>query len=264
LLATRNLTRPALETLVRSETLLQEAEKAGGIGNWKMDLRTHSFEWSAGTYSIFNKPLDYQPTIETIIEATHPADRGHVRSALLLAPLRGSEPIQLTHRIVREDGGIAQLEVSGTLQNDDQGQPVALIGTVRNITEHYETQVGFSIWKKAIDSVSEGVVVVSLHGYVQDCNPAFLRMKGANPDQVLGRRLRLGRTAKNSRESKRELIGAVKRQGSWSGQIWDEDLRGTLKLFKLSVHTAYVDRKPAYYVVVLSPVATRNGNGQVS
>src|SRR5215210_5961708 len=125
----------AEEALRQSEASLAEAQRIARIGNLKWDLATDEISWSDEVYRIYNyEPKEFVPTLDKVMEITHPDDRQLLREAID-GILHESKPYDFDHRIVMPDGETRVIHRQAEIVFDDDGKPMRVVGTVQDITE---------------------------------------------------------------------------------------------------------------------------------
>ncbi|MEQ1527805.1 MAG: PAS domain S-box protein [Methylococcales bacterium] len=126
--------RKSMEIALRtSEENLNRAQSVGEVGSWLIDLSKNLLQWSAETYRIFQISVHESINLERFINSVHPDDRDSVINAWQAA-LRLSVPYDIEHRIIA-DGEIRWVRERAQIERNDQGKPLAGIGTVQDITE---------------------------------------------------------------------------------------------------------------------------------
>jgi len=82
----------------------------------------------------------------------------------------------------RKDGSVFPAEVRVFLIRDDAGQPDAMWGTVRDITERKQAELALAQselrYRRLHESMTDAFVQVDLHGRIQECNRAYCEMLG--------------------------------------------------------------------------------------
>ena len=123
------------EVALRLERQLDSAQQLTHTGSWEWDLATGVVTWSNEMYRIYGlAPRSCEITLEGFIARVHPDDRERVQRLVAAAMERGG-PFAHAERIVRPDGSVRKLETLGDVLVDDQGRPVSLLGTCRDITD---------------------------------------------------------------------------------------------------------------------------------
>jgi CheY-like chemotaxis protein len=72
----------AEEALRRSEMYLAEAQRLSHTGSFGWDLATGEIHWSDETYRIFECDPTTKPSVQMVIDRTHPDDRTYVREVI--------------------------------------------------------------------------------------------------------------------------------------------------------------------------------------
>lgn len=122
-------------TLTESEARMRDAQRIAHLGNWELEITQNRLLWSEEVFRIFGAaPTAFDGSYEGFLAFVHPDDREAVQAAQRAA-LSGQELLDVEHRIIRPDGRIRHVRERGELILDEGGQPVALSGTVLDITD---------------------------------------------------------------------------------------------------------------------------------
>jgi PAS domain S-box-containing protein len=123
------------ERLQRSLQLLSAAEEIAGFGSWEFEFATQRMQWSHNTYRIHGvDPDTYQPRMFGAAEMVHADDREALREARDQALIK-LRPFKVQYRIAGPDGKLRWFQAVGRPRLDANQTPVALLGTVQDITE---------------------------------------------------------------------------------------------------------------------------------
>jgi PAS domain S-box-containing protein len=121
--------------LERERARLVEAQEVAKIGSWEADLQSLNVIWSEQTHRIFETDASrFHPTRPKFREFVHPEDREKVDAAFV-ASLEKRSPSTVEYRIVMPDGRVKILEERWQAFHDEEGKPVRVAGTCRDITE---------------------------------------------------------------------------------------------------------------------------------
>ena len=123
----------AEEKLQRSEAYLAEAQKLSHTGSFGWNVCKGEIYWSDETFRIFDCDPKTKPSIEFIVERTHPEDRAAVRQ-LMASISRDATEFDFEHRLLMPDGTVKCLHVVGTPSENEEGC-VEFLGAVTDITE---------------------------------------------------------------------------------------------------------------------------------
>jgi DNA-binding NtrC family response regulator len=124
----------AEKALRRSEAFLAEAQRLSRTGSFGWNLLAAEQAWSDETYRIFEFDPRTTPTIEQVLERTHPEDRAIVRQAMDHASSGGSS-FDIEHRLVMDSGAVKHVRVVARLLPSDDPAEVFFVGAVTDITD---------------------------------------------------------------------------------------------------------------------------------
>jgi len=118
-----------------SALVLQQAQRMARIGNWTLDLVSHTLHWSDEIFRIFERdPAQFAPSYDDFLTLIHPDERSLVHHAYIDS-LRERKPYDIEHRLLMPDGRIKWVHEHGESDFNALGQPVRSVGTVQDITE---------------------------------------------------------------------------------------------------------------------------------
>src|ERR1700719_4383215 len=100
----------AEEALRRSQAYLAEAQKLSHTGSLGWDVSTGKIYWSQETFRIFECDPADEPTVEFVLQRTHPDDRTWVRQTVDRA-VRERKDLDFEHRLLMPDGSIKYVKV---------------------------------------------------------------------------------------------------------------------------------------------------------
>jgi PAS domain S-box-containing protein len=124
----------ARELLRESEARLKNAERLAHVGHWNWNIKADRVYWSEEIYRILDRPADSIPASPEFLQLIPQEERDRVGQWVrdCLAEKRG-KPIEC--KVFRSDGEPRILTCVSEVSLDEQGAPVALFGTVQDITE---------------------------------------------------------------------------------------------------------------------------------
>jgi PAS domain S-box-containing protein len=123
-------------------------------------------------------------------EALHPDDRGRVVAAWKASVATGEEFAE-DFRFLRPDGEVRWVRSRAAAVRDARHELTGFVGTVDDVTQRRSTEEQLRLIRSAVEHTDNAVVIAELvigdepapFVYV---NPAFTRMTGFAPDEVLG------------------------------------------------------------------------------
>jgi signal transduction histidine kinase/PAS domain-containing protein len=128
----------AEEALLRSEAYLAEAQRASHTGSFGWSVSSGQIVWSDETFRILACAPTVQPTVEVILQRTHPEDRAFLEETLEQAA-RQKKAFEFEHRLLMADGAVKYIRVVGhPSTNREAGEESGnfeFVGAVTDITE---------------------------------------------------------------------------------------------------------------------------------
>jgi diguanylate cyclase (GGDEF)-like protein/PAS domain S-box-containing protein len=129
----------ALDELIRSERNLSSAQEIAHMGSWEWSLEGDHLHHSRSYYQIFGEdPQNFGDGVEAVLSRIYPPDRLLLEEAL--AGARKGRGYRLEYRIVRPDGFVRTVSEVAVALADPQGNPVAVQGTLQDVTERVEAE----------------------------------------------------------------------------------------------------------------------------
>jgi signal transduction histidine kinase len=128
--AERNRTQEALR---RSEAYLAAAQRISHTGSFGWSVSTGELFWSEETFRIFQCDRMTAPTMEIVLQRTHPEDTAFVSRTIERAS-RDREDFDFDHRLLMPDGSVKHVQVVAHAISDSSGN-IEFVGTVMDVTE---------------------------------------------------------------------------------------------------------------------------------
>ena len=114
---------------------VQLAKSIGHIGTWAIDdLSTGRVTMANGLRKIYGLPPDVPTGYEDFLALVYPEDRVRVETAVARAIETGGS-FEVEYRLRRPDGETLWLLGRGDVVNDDQGNPVRVLGVAMDVSE---------------------------------------------------------------------------------------------------------------------------------
>jgi diguanylate cyclase (GGDEF)-like protein/PAS domain S-box-containing protein len=182
--------RKAIETALHlTEVRYREAQRIAKIGSWEWDLATNTSWWSDELYRILEEdPSDYPATFENFLAKVHPDDQDAlVEGQRRIAVGEDAYP-PAESRLVLRDGRQRLVEQLVQVRLDAHGQPVAVLGTIHDITERraLESQLRESEARYAstVQLAAVGIAHVDLGGRFVWSNRRLQEMLGYPEEEL--------------------------------------------------------------------------------
>jgi formate hydrogenlyase transcriptional activator len=180
---------------------LIEAQAVAKVGSWEVELPSLEITWSEQTHRIFETdPSHFHPRRPDFVEFILPEDRAKVDAAFQSSLDKGA-PSNVEYRIVMADGRLKVLEEQWRVLHDEQGRPIRLMGSCRDVTDqrraeehlrsseenyrNFVSQSSEGIFREELDApvsinLPEDELVHRLlyDAHIAECNDALAAMYG--------------------------------------------------------------------------------------
>jgi PAS domain S-box-containing protein len=141
----RELTKEVLqrkrveEALLRSEAYLAEAQRVSHTGSFGWSVSTGHIVWSDETFRILEFDAAITPTVELIVQRTHPDDKAFVQKTLDQAA-RDRRALDFEHRLLMPDGSVKHVRVVSHPSTNYESGNFEFVGAVTDITDRKRTE----------------------------------------------------------------------------------------------------------------------------
>jgi PAS domain S-box-containing protein len=122
------------EALLRSEAYLAEAQRVSHTGSFCWTVSSGNIVWSDETFRILQFDPTNKPTVEAVLERTHPDERAFVQEKLAQAA-RERMAFDFEHRLLMPDGSVKNVRVAGHPSTTDESCNFEYVGAVTDITK---------------------------------------------------------------------------------------------------------------------------------
>jgi signal transduction histidine kinase/DNA-binding response OmpR family regulator len=126
--------KKAEEALRRSETYLAEAQRLSQTGSFGWDPSSGEIYWSEETYRIFACEPTTKPSVQLVIDRTHPDDRMRLRQIIDRASIERSE-FTAEHRLMMADGSVKYVRAVAHPSTGEDPESLVFVGAVTDITD---------------------------------------------------------------------------------------------------------------------------------
>jgi PAS domain S-box-containing protein len=200
ILAIRDISeRKALETeLIAARDKAQSearrnalAERIAGLGHWRLDARTHEIEWSDLMFTIFGFEPGHPLDLDALMAMNHPDDQTAAAGRLKGWLSTGDANEQSLTRIVRADGEIRYLSGSQDTERNDEGEIVAVVGTLMDVTDQKLAESAVveseARYRVLTENARDLIMHSDLEGRLTYISPSALETTGFAPEELIGR-----------------------------------------------------------------------------
>ncbi|MEI6139127.1 MAG: ATP-binding protein [Mariniphaga sp.] len=181
----------AEESLKQASTRLSLATRAGGVGVWDYDLVNDVLLWDDQMFELYGVDTkNFIGAYQTWRDGLHPDDLAKGDEEIRMA-ISGEKEFNTEFRVVRPDGSIHNIRAIATVQRNDAGKPLRMIGTNWDITElkkkEEESTRQSGLITSLLDSIPDFIFFKDIDGVYLGCNPSFAEFVGKPRGEIVGR-----------------------------------------------------------------------------
>ncbi len=167
--------------LRRSEAYLAEAQRLTHVGSFGWSVQSGELRWSDETFRIFECDPKTKPTLEVILQRTHPDDVAFVKQTVERVS-EEEKDFDFEHRLLMQDGSIKYVRVVAHAIKDKAGE-TEFVGALMDITAAKETE---DRTRLIIDTVPAQIWTETPEGVVDFVNRRWIDYTGMTLEQAVG------------------------------------------------------------------------------
>ena len=170
--------------------LLQMALQASETGLWTWDIASDEITWTPLCFRIMGIDPDVPPPSgEHFMDLVHPDDREHLKAVVGHA-IQARQPYECEFRVLRRDGCCRWVVNQGRALYDREGNPVHLLGTVRDVTERRAHDAALAEseaqFRATFDNAAVGMAIFAPDGRWLAVNDRLCEIVGHPRERLLG------------------------------------------------------------------------------
>src|SRR6201999_3393109 len=124
--------KQAEDALRRSDAYLAEAQRLSATGSFGWKVSSGELFWSQESFRILGYDRTTKPSLELLIQRTHPTDIVRVRQ-LIDSASRDGKDWELEHRLLMPDGLVKSVHVVARATRDEAGRP-EFVGAIMDVS----------------------------------------------------------------------------------------------------------------------------------
>lgn len=189
---------------------------------------------------------------DMVVEGARDALRAEIAERLRSGASRSAYEMDC----VRRDGSVFPALITGRVVEQD-GRP-ATLGSVLDVSDLRRSQEQLRLAGLVFESASEGILLSDSENRIVSVNPAFSRMTGYGPEEVLGRNPSMLKSGRHDRAWYQAMWDTLLSQGSWRGDIWNRCKDGAVVCMGISI-TLVRDGagRPLHYLAIYADIGER-------
>ena len=176
-----------------AQATLQTAQSLAQLGRWELDLvhGVSQCDWLT-LVMLGRDPQGKSPTVKEVFGLIHATDQPRMKE-LFSRPVATLDGRHVQFRIMTAAGQLRWIESATRVILDDQGQPLRMVGTLRDFTEQRERRFEQLMMESIVAKVNELVVVTEgddvadANRFISFVNDAVLRRTGFQRDELVGK-----------------------------------------------------------------------------
>ncbi|QLE58832.1 PAS domain S-box protein [Nostoc sp. TCL26-01] len=190
--------KQAEQSLKESQERLSLAMECANMGIWDWNCLTNKTVWSDNMGPLYGLPSGTLcPNFEEYIKLVHPEDRKLV-TQVIAGTRRNAVGQKLDFRVVWPDGSIHWLTGKTQVYENKQGQPIRIIGTIRDISEQQAAlrdrkqaeaalRESEQLYRSVVTVMREGILLQQANGQIIACNTSAENILGLSKEQLMER-----------------------------------------------------------------------------
>jgi len=166
--------------------------------------------------------------------------------------------VTVTHeeRIQTNDGTVLDFLVTKGPIFNALGQCAGLFGISHDITARKRAELELAQAALVFESSHQGIMIVDSNKRIIRVNPAFCRITGYCPNEVLGQTPSLLSSGVHEPEFYRQMWRGVLKDGLWHGEIWNRRKNGEIYAEMLSIMVVRAkEGGPRHYIGVFTDIS---------
>ncbi len=179
------------ELLQRQTNRLLLATRSAKLGIWDRDLENDSIFWDEGMYKLYDvAATEFKTNNEAWVARLHEEDRAKIYNEMQSNIMNKNE-FNSEFRIVWSDASIHYIKTTGIIERVD-GKPIRIIGVSWDVTEEKENIQHLKLLESVIVHTKDCILITEAEPFDEPGpriifgNPAFEKMTGYSPEEVIG------------------------------------------------------------------------------
>ena len=206
----------AEDALRRSEMYLAEAQGLSHTGSFGWDILSGEIYWSDETYRIFGIEPTAKPTVQMVLDRTHPDDRLYLRQVIERVVERRS--FNAEHRLITADGSVKHVRVVARRAASEDSERVLFIGAVTDITERKQAEETLREQADLLNLTHDAIFVRDMDGIIRSWNLGAEMLYGWTAAEAEGRPVaELLKTVSPTQFDR--AIAELLHTGRWEGEL---------------------------------------------
>ena len=149
----------AIEALQLANSRLHLATKGSDVGIWENDLIAKKIVWDETTFKLHGTNSNETNETDTWEQCVNGEERVYTAKQLTDAII-GRKDFDFEYKVTWPNSSIHYIRTKGTIQRNEKGRPLRIIGTKWDVTDRREAQSNMQNEKELADSVINSLPVI--------------------------------------------------------------------------------------------------------
>ena len=181
LLASKEIIIEKNAELEKNKQKLELALQSGDAGLYEVDLITNIAVWDDKSYQVYGQEKGFNTAFSNVISVIHPDDVNSVLTSFNEA-ISNKSVWDAEYRVLTSHGHYHYIEGHGLFICNEEGTPVKIIGTVKNINKRKEYEIALKQAEERIrlimETVPDGILSLDFDGKIKMVNGAAKKILG--------------------------------------------------------------------------------------
>ncbi|RLV60350.1 EAL domain-containing protein [Parashewanella curva] len=253
--------RETQKQIALSEERLMLSLWGSGDEMWDWDIRTGKIFRSNVWQSLNFPEIGQRAENEDQGHNIHPMDRKHVNKMLSEHLNASTDIFEVPYRVKDKNGDwIWILDRARVVEREDDGSPVRMTGTIKNINDFKRNEEQLKLFGTAIENISEGMFILDADFQFIEVNSACCKIMRCSNEELIGKKLKFTQYPDSFTQQVKHMLTNY---GRWTSEI--DAQRNDSSLFKMDVtiDTIYDHRgNTSHFVAIFSDVTIKKAQEQ--
>ena len=141
------------QQLRRRQAYLSEAQRLSHTGSFGWSVGSGKINWSDETFRIFEYDEETEPTLELVLQRTHPDDKALIQE-LIDRACRDGKDFDVEHRLLLPNGSVKNVHVVAHALRDASGN-IEFVGAVMDVTQAKQARAALEKAFKEIETLKD-------------------------------------------------------------------------------------------------------------